>query len=285
MASTSCPSSLGLVPRHFTKLRRASRVNTSPQLRTVARVSLDSATELASSSRLSSLLGNSLGATTNASDATRRAIETEVLQLERQPGPTNPITSNLLDGEWRLRYTTSPGTVSAIGGWETIAGAVTDVRQVCLRRNQSCGDNASSGSTESSSVAVTNIVTVDVAAVQSAVEITQEFEAKTVSTRRWSTELQTSNIDVRRLSKNISGSEKKPSFASFLVTALDPLGVIKQLAQNVMDESTDSYFKINQPVEDTARPSPKTQQVTHLSESWRVVRETNGNSLSIYSRT
>mmetsp|Transcript_4269 Transcript_4269/g.15777 ORF Transcript_4269/g.15777 Transcript_4269/m.15777 type:complete len:304 (-) Transcript_4269:1857-2768(-) len=239
--------------------------------------SADSTTEIDVSSRnLAVLLGTSLGVSTRASESTRLKIDAEVAHLERHPGPEAPIASDLLDGTWVLRYTTSPGTVSAISGWTTIAGAMTDVRQRCERN------------TKSTDVTVTNIVTVDVPPFASSVQITQVFVAVLLSKRRWRIELRRSDVDLRRSrGKNKTESESSPSVAGVLVNFFDPLGVIKSLAKNFVTEESpgESLFKLTQPLEGASRPPPKQQITTHVSKTWRVVREMSAaDAVSVYSR-
>ena len=203
-------------------------------IRSWKRASVASSDAESKTSSLSRLLGESLS--TRASDATRKLIDAEVQRLEREPGPEAPIASRLLEGAWKLRYTSSPGTVGAIAGWETFAGAVTDVRQTCATR-------------EENDVVVTNVVAVAVPLVSGEVRITQTFRATAVSKRRWRVRLRTSDVDVR----TTGGAFPSVPFLSF-----------------------------SQPGA-SAQPA-KTQLVTHLSRKWRVVRETRGNAVSVYSR-
>ena len=205
------------------------------------RASLDS-NDTQTSSPLSLLLGESLSTSGRASDATRRLIDAEVQRLERDPGPEAPIASRLLEGAWKLRYTSSPGTVGAIAGWETFAGAVTDVRQTCEKLERS--------DSETIAVVVTNVVIVAVPLVSGEVRITQTFQATALSKRRWRVQLRTSDVDVG--------------------------------ATGGVFPFANPFLSLSQPGAD-AQPA-KTQLVTHLSRDWRVVRETRGDSVSVYSR-
>ena len=114
-----------------------------------------SSTASDSSSRLDALLGEDLGDAVRTSlrrRDTAAAIDAAVASLERDSPTDHPVASPLLDGDWKLRYTTSAGTVGSVGAWETFVGAVFDVRQTCARRPDGAG------------VAITNIVTVRVPA-------------------------------------------------------------------------------------------------------------------------
>ena len=208
------------------------------------RASLDS-NDTQTSSPLSLLLGESLSTSGRASDATRRLIDAEIQRLERDPGPEAPIASRLLEGAWKLRYTSSPGTVGAIAGWETFAGAVKDVRQTCEKLERS--------DSETIAVVVTNVVTVAVPLVSGEVRITQTFQATALSKRRWRVQLRTSDVDVGAT----GGASGGGAFAN-------------------------PFLSLSQPGAD-AQPA-KTQLVTHLSRDWRVVRETRGDAVSVYSR-
>ena len=242
MLRASPNSATCAAPRRTAALR-LSRARASPPRAPAGsrtRASLASSDAESKSSPLSRLLGESLSTSGRASDATRRLIDAEVQRLERDPGPEAPIASRLLEGAWKLRYTSSPGTVGAIAGWETLAGAVTDVRQTCRRTRATSEENA---------VVVTNVVTVAVPLVSGEVRITQTFRATALSKRRWRVKLRTSDVDVRAT----GGAFPSVPFLSF-----------------------------SQPGA-SAQPA-KTQLVTHLSRKWRVVRETRGNAVSVYSR-
>ena len=234
-ASAACAAPRRATVPHIARAH-APRPRAPASART--RASLDS--NDTQTSPLSLLLGESLSTSGRASDATRRLIDAEVQRLERDPGPEAPIASRLLEGAWKLRYTSSPGTVGAIAGWETFAGAVTDVRQTCERSDS-----------ETIAVVVTNVVTVAVPLVSGEVRITQTFQATALSKRRWRVQLRTSDVDV-----GASGGGAFP-FAN-------------------------PFLSLSQPGAD-AQPA-KTQLVTHLSRDWRVVRETRGDAVSVYSR-
>ena len=237
-ASAACAAPRRATVPHIARAH-APRPRAPASART--RASLDS--NDTQTSPLSLLLGESLSTSGRASDATRRLIDAEVQRLERDPGPEAPIASRLLEGAWKLRYTSSPGTVGAIAGWETFAGAVTDVRQTCEKLERS--------DSETIAVVVTNVVTVAVPLVSGEVRITQTFQATALSKRRWRVQLRTSDVDV-----GASGGGAFP-FAN-------------------------PFLSLSQPGAD-AQPA-KTQLVTHLSRDWRVVRETTGNAVSVYSR-
>ena len=163
-----------------------------------------SSTASDSSSRLDALLGEDLGDAVRTSlrrRDTAAAIDAAVASLERDSPTDHPVASPLLDGDWKLRYTTSAGSVVSVGAWETFGGAVFDVRQTCARRPDGAG------------VAITNIVTVRVPAPPAppmpfptipipdrpvAVRITQTFAAEATSRRRLETKLRESVVDVLR---------------------------------------------------------------------------------------
>ena len=233
-------------PRRATspRLARARAPRSRAPARSRTRASLDSSdAETKSSPLLENLLGESLSTSGRASDATRGLIDAEIQRLERDAGPEAPIASRLLEGAWKLRYTSSPGTVGAIAGWETFAGAVTDVRQTCAARDDGSRDGESRDS-----VVVTNVVTVALPLVSGEVRITQTFQATALSKRRWRVQLRTSDVDV-----GATGNT-----------------------------NTNPFLSLSQPGADL-QPA-KTQLVTHLSRDWRVVRETTGNAVSVYSR-
>jgi len=241
-ASAACAAPRRATVPHIARAH-APRPRAPASART--RASLDSNDTQTSS--LSLLLGDCLSTSGRASDATRRLIDAEVQRLERDPGPEAPIASRLLEGAWKLRYTSSPGTVGAIAGWETFAGAVTDVRQTCEKLERS--------DSETIAVVVTNVVTVAVPLVSGEVRITQTFQATALSKRRWRVQLRTSDVDVGATG-GASGGGVFP-FAN-------------------------PFLSLSQPGAD-AQPA-KTQLVTHLSRDWRVVRETRGDAVSVYSR-
>ena len=232
------------------RLARAHAPRSRAPARSRTRASLDVPrdTETNSSPLLENLLGESLSTSGRASDATRGLIELEIQRLERDPGPEAPIASRLLEGAWKLRYTSSPGTVGAIAGWETFAGAVTDVRQTCRRTRATSEENA---------VVVTNVVTVAVPLVSGGVRITQTFRATALSKRRWRVKLRTSDVDV-----GASGGGAAPEAGR--------------------RGKANPFLSFSQPGAD-AQPA-KTQLVTHLSRDWRVVREVRGDAVSVYSR-
>ena len=163
-----------------------------------------SSTASDSSSRLDALLGEDLGDAVRTSlrrRDTAAAIDAAVASLERDSPTDHPVASPLLDGDWKLRYPTSAGTVGSVGAWETFVGAVFDVRQTCARRPDGAG------------VAIINVVTVRVPAPPAppmpfptipipdrpvAVRITQTFAAEATSRRRLETKLRESVVDVLR---------------------------------------------------------------------------------------
>ena len=242
-ASAACAAPRRATVPHIARAH-APRPRAPASART--RASLDS--NDTQTSPLSLLLGESLSTSGRASDATRRLIDAEIQRLERDPGPEAPIASRLLEGAWKLRYTSSPGTVGAIAGWETFAGAVTDVRQTCEKLTPK-----SDSETVAVAVVVTNVVTVAVPLVSGEVRITQTFQATALSKRRWRVQLRTSDVDVGAT----GGASGGGAFAN-------------------------PFLSLSQPGAD-AQPA-KTQLVTHLSRDWRVVRETRGDSVSVYSR-
>ena len=239
------------------RLTRAHAPRSRAPARSRTRASLDVPrdTETNSSPLLENLLGESLSTSGRASDATRGLIELEIQRLERDPGPEAPIASRLLQGNWKLRYTSSPGTVGAIAGWETFAGAVTDVRQTCAVPREYLGSSLD-GESVTKSVVVTNVVTVALPLVSGEVRITQTFQATALSKKRWRVQLRTSDVDV-----GATGSAFREKNG---------------------DRKTNPFLSLSQPGADL-QPS-KTQLVTHLSRDWRVVRETTGNAVSVYSR-
>ena len=250
MLRASPNSATCAAPRRTAALR-LSRARASPPRAPAGsrtRASLASSDAESKSSPLSRLLGESLSTSGRASDATRRLIDAEVQRLERDPGPEAPIASRLLEGAWKLRYTSSPGTVGAIAGWETLAGAVTDVRQTCRRTRATSEENA---------VVVTNVVTVAVPLVSGEVRITQTFRATALSKRRWRVKLRTSDVNV-----GASGGGAAPEAGR--------------------RGKANPFLSFSQPGAD-AQPA-KTQLVTHLSRDWRVVREVRGDAVSVYSR-
>jgi len=124
---------------------------------------------------------------------------------------------------------------------------VTNVRQTCEKLERS--------DSETIAVVVTNVVTVAVPLVSGEVRITQTFQATALSKRRWRVQLRTSDVDVGATG-GASGGGVFP-FAN-------------------------PFLSLSQPGAD-AQPA-KTQLVTHLSRDWRVVRETRGDAVSVYSR-
>ena len=260
------------------------------------------------SSRLGALLGEDLGDAVRT--ALRRrdaaaAIDAAVASLERDSPTDAPVASPLLDGEWKLRYTTSSGTVGSIGAWETFVGAVFDVRQTCARRP------------DGASVSITNVVTVRVPAPPAppipiptpfptiplpdrpvAVRITQRFAAAAMSRRRLETKLRESVVDVLRgdadddqndTSVRIPTTSSSLAFGGIFAA---PIQIAATLAEALADatsggssassrsRSSRVAASLTQPGAD-AQP-PKTQQITHLSERWRVTRD--DSSYSVYSR-
>jgi hypothetical protein len=258
------------------------------------------------SSRLDALLGEDLGDAVRTSLRRRdaaAAIDAAVASLARDSPTDAPVASPLLDGEWKLRYTTSSGTVGSIGAWETFVGAVFDVRQTCARRP------------DGASVAVTNVVTVRVPAPPAppitipfptipfpdrpvAVRVTQRFAAAAMSRRRLETKLRESVVDVLRgdadddpndTSVRIPTTSSSSAFGGIFAA---PIQIAAALAEALADatsggssaslssRSSRVAASLTQPGAD-AQP-PKTQQITHLSERWRVTRD--DSSYSVYSR-
>ena len=134
-----------------------------------------------------------------------RQLANTVRRLEEDNPTESPTTcGDLLNGEWKLRYTDNRGTRSSIAGWETVAGAVTDVRQ---RFEISDVSSSASDNDDDEAIRITNVVTVSVPPPSPsplplpplsgvAVRITQRFEATVQSKSRVSTRLLDSNIDV-----------------------------------------------------------------------------------------
>ena len=266
-----------------------------------------SSTASDSSSRLDALLGEDLGDAVRTSlrrRDTAAAIDAAVASLERVSPTDHPVASPLLDGDWKLRYTTSAGTVGSVGAWETFVGAVFDVRQTCARRPDGAG------------VAITNIVTVRVPAPPAppmpfptipipdrpvAVRITQTFAAEATSRRRLETKLRESVVDVLRGNADDDESDasvRVPDESDASVRVPDAFGGIfaapiriaaaaaETLANSLgasatsLAPSSKVAASFTQPGVD-AQPS-KRQQITHLSERWRVTRD--DASYSVYSR-
>ena len=235
---------------------------------------------------------------------TAAAIDAAVASLERDSPTDHPVASPLLDGDWKLRYTTSAGTVGSVGAWETFVGAVFDVRQTCARRPDGAG------------VAITNVVTVRVPAPPAppmpfptipipdrpvAVRITQTFAAEATSRRRLETKLRESVVDVLRGNADDDESDasvRVPDESDASVRVPDAFGGIfaapiriaaaaaETLATGLgasatsLAPSSKVAASFTQPGVD-AQPS-KRQQITHLSERWRVTRD--DASYSVYSR-
>ena len=256
-----------------------------------------SSTASDSSSRLDALLGEDLGDAVRTSlrrRDTAAAIDAAVASLERDSPTDHPVASPLLDGDWKLRYTTSAGTVGSVGAWETFVGAVFDVRQTCARRPDGAG------------VAITNVVTVRVPAPPAppmpfptipipdrpvAVRITQTFAAEATSRRRLETKLRESVVDVLR--GNADDDESDASvrvpdafggiFAApirIAAAAAETLATGLGASATSLAPSSKVAASFTQPGVD-AQPS-KRQQITHLSERWRVTRD--DASYSVYSR-
>jgi len=265
-----------------------------------------------SSSRLDALLGEDLGDAVRTSLRRRdaaAAIDAAVASLERDSPTDHPVASPLLDGDWKLRYTTSAGTVGSVGAWETFVGAVFDVRQTCARRPDGAG------------VAITNIVTVRVPAPPAppmpfptipipdrpvAVRITQTFAAEATSRRRLETKLRESVVDVLRgnadedegdASVRVPDASVRESDASVRVpdastsTAFGGIfaapiriaaAAAETLANSLGASATSSKVAASFTQSGADAQPPKRQQITHLSERWRVTRD--DASYSVYSR-
>ena len=262
-----------------------------------------SSTASDSSSRLDALLGEDLGDAVRTSlrrRDTAAAIDAAVASLERDSPTDHPVASPLLDGDWKLRYTTSAGTVGSVGAWETFVGAVFDVRQTCARRPDGAG------------VAITNIVTVRVPAPPAppmpfptipipdrpvAVRITQTFAAEATSRRRLETKLRESVVDVLRGNADDDESDASVRVPDRRVGSCTRRGIFAAPRRNrrrgggtlanslgasatSLAPSSKVAASFTQPGVD-AQPS-KRQQITHLSERWRVTRD--DASYSVYSR-
>ena len=180
-------------------------------------------------------------------------------------------------------------------------GAVFDVRQTCARRP------------DGAAVAITNVVTVRVPAPPApqipipmpfptiplpdrpvAVRVTQRFAAAAMSLRRLETKLRESVVDVLRgdadddqndTSVRIPTTSSSSAFGGIFAA---PIQIAAALAEAVADATSGGSSpssggvaaSLTQPGAD-AQP-PKTQQITHLSELWRVTRD--DSSYSVYSR-
>jgi hypothetical protein len=256
-------------PRPFAP-RRASRI--APL---AARAGSDrparsvEADDEASSSLGALLSGRDLSDAVGALDA--RRIERVVASLERdRPGPAAPLASPLLDREWVLRYTSSPGTVGAIGAWRAVAGAVADVRQTVRRRD----DDAAS---TSSRLRVVNVVTIAVRG-GAGVRITQTFDADVESKRRCRTQLLTSDVELVRGGDGLGGRDGEGSDGLFAA----PIRLVADaLFPGAAPGAT--LATLAQPF---ARDQPsKTQLTTHLSERWRITRDAGGRGeVNVYER-
>ena len=225
---------------------------------------------------------------------TAAAIDAAVASLERDSPTDHPVASPLLDGDWKLRYTTSAGTVGSVGAWETFVGAVFDVRQTCARRPDGAG------------VAITNIVTVRVPAPPAppmpfptipipdrpvAVRITQTFAAEATSRRRLETKLRESVVDVLRGNADDDESDASvrvpDAFGGIFAAPIQIAAAAAETLANGLGASATSLATSSKVAASftqlgaDAQP-PKRQQITHLSERWRVTRD--DASYSVYSR-
>ena len=187
-----------------------------------------SASVSTASRRLAAMLGQdatrTLGDAARESSGWRRQIADLVSELEGANPCDNATSSKLINGEWTLRYTTSSGTLGSIATWETVAGAVADVKQ----RVELPSETTKPGD----SLRITNVVTVAIPPTplmssseppkspffplppfplpelpmpplpppptprRVAVRITQAFDAVIQSRSRVSVKLRSSNIDV-----------------------------------------------------------------------------------------
>lgn len=268
-----------------------------------------SSTASDSSSRLDALLGEDLGDAVRTSlrrRDTAAAIDAAVASLERDSPTDHPVASPLLDGDWKLRYTTSAGTVGSVGAWETFVGAVFDVRQTCARRPDGAG------------VAITNIVTVRVPAPPAppmpfptipipdrpvAVRITQTFAAEATSRRRLETKLRESVVDVLRgnadddesdasarvpdASVRVPDASTSTAFGGIFAAPIRIAAAAAETLANGLGASATSLATSSKVAASFTQPGadaqpPKRQQITHLSERWRVTRD--DASYSVYSR-
>ena len=225
----------------------------------------------ASSSLGALLSGRDLSDAVGALDA--RRVERVVASLERdRPGPAAPLAS-LLDREWVLRYTSSPGTVGAIGAWRAVAGAVADVRQTVRRRDRD--DDAAS---TSSRLRVVNVVTIAVRG-GAGVRITQTFDADVESKRRCRTQLLTSDVELVRGGGDGEGSVGRSGSDGLFAAPI-------RLVADALFPGAAPGATLATLAQPFARDQPsKTQLTTHLSERWRITRDAGGRGeVNVYER-
>ena len=226
----------------------------------------------ASSSLGALLSGRDLSDAVGALDA--RRVERVVASLERdRPGPAAPLASPLLDREWVLRYTSSPGTVGAIGAWRAVAGAVADVRQTVRRRDHD--DDAAS---TSSRLRVVNVVTIAVRG-GAGVRITQTFDADVESKRRCRTQLLTSDVELVRGGGDGEGSDGRSGSDGLFAAPI-------RLVADALFPGAAPGATLATLAQPFARDQPsKTQLTTHLSERWRITRDAGGRGeVNVYER-
>ena len=182
----------------------------------------------------------------------------------RPTGPRRPARLPLLDREWVLRYTSSPGTVGAIGAWRAVAGAVADVRQTVRRRDRD--DDAAS---TSSRLRVVNVVTIAVRG-GAGVRITQTFDADVESKRRCRTQLLTSDVELVRGGGDGEGSDGRSGSDGLFAAPI-------RLVADALFPGAAPGATLATLAQPFARDQPsKTQLTTHLSERWRITRDAGG---------
>jgi hypothetical protein len=206
---------------------------------------------------------------------------------------SSPTSSPRLCGRWKLRWTTSAGTLGSIATWRTLAGAVTDVTQIVERAAPAREEEEGGGSV--APIGIRNVVTVTIpgggggttaaAAAATAVRITQTFEAAVMSRSRLRTKLIDSVVDVVRggevgevgggggVGGGVLGGAIQLAAAAAAALGVGGGGGSSAAAASVVASATQPGAGF-QP--------PKTQIVTYVDDTWRFVRD--DASVSVYAR-
>ena len=205
---------------------------------------------------------------------------------------SSPTSSPRLCGRWKLRWTTSAGTLGSIATWRTLAGAVTDVTQIVERAAPAREEEEEGGSV--APIGIRNVVTVTIpgggggggtAAAATAVRITQTFEAAVMSRSRLRTKLIDSVVDVVRggevgevgggggVGGGVLGGAIQLAAAAAAALGVGGGGGSSDAAASVVASATQPGAGF-QP--------PKTQIVTYVDDTWRFVRD--DASVSVYAR-
>ena len=207
----------------------------------------------------------------------RRAIPSLVADMERAPPVSSSTASPLIAGSWRLRYTTSAGTLGAVAGWEALAGGVTGVEQRVDRMDPT-----------SRTIDITNVVTVSLPGISSgvsgtgaSVRITQRFEAAVQSGTRLSARLGESVVDVVRDDAEVSYADTTRGDAATPLFRLPAqLAAAALVSAAGRTEAPGVVASVKQP--GVELQPPKRQLVTYVDDTWRVTRD--DASFSLYSR-